>query len=418
MKRAARIGGAVAVAWAAAAGCGGEPAAPSAPDPIPARVTAPEPPPPGCRVDLPELALPSNVGLATATLEVTPELARVRARLLGIVEAHGRDPGNPWAVGHAMLALGADIELSNGQPAVDWLFSEYAELAPNGVAFPARRGSVRVEPHSDLLLKSLAEAGVPPDRAVQVKGEERRLVDLYRQSLCETWVDGEAVSFGAWNDTPWALQGLAAWAPPGLSWTASGRAMTMDVFAEAVVDKLHAETAFLRSAMETGATVQKRKQGIFGYTCGGAHLLQGAHFAVARGFGSEAHRERAVAEIPVLFWRVDLELDAVDQAARQHPTYAPILLEQRLKFLGHFLETVYRAHAMGLFVPDDAQRRQLQRVADELVRTVDALDATGLLDRLDGLRGSNEQLFLDVVGDAAHAVRGIDLATGEATVRW
>src|SRR5690606_11453591 len=120
-------------------------------------------------------------------------------------------------------------------------------------------------------------------------------------------------------------------------------------FTEAVVDKLHAETAFMRSAMQAGATVQKRKQGIFGYTCGGAHLIQGAHYAVARGFGSAAHRERAIAEIPVLFWRVDIELDAVDQAARQPPNYAPVLLEQRLKFLGHFLETVYRASALGLF---------------------------------------------------------------------
>src|SRR5690606_29130440 len=105
-------------------------------------------------------------------------------------------------------------------------------------------------------------------------------------------------------------------------------------------------------------------------------------------------------------------------AARQHPNYAPILLEQRLKFLGHFLETVHRAWALELFTPDEAQQEQLRRAADELVRTVEALEGTGLLDRLDALRESNEQLFLDVVGDAAHAVRGIDLATGEATIAW
>src|SRR5690606_7932418 len=267
-----------------------------------------------------------------------PELRRTRERLLRIVQEHGRDPANPWAIGHAMLALGGDLELANGEPAVDWLFAHYAEPAAHGVSFPERRGDVRIEPHSDLLLKALTESGIEPDRVVKVRGADHEIAELYAQSLCEAWVDGDAVSYGAWNDTPWALQGLAAWAPEGLAWQAGGRSMTLDAFTEAVVDKLHAETAFMRSAMAAGAAVQKRKQGIFGYTCGGAHLIQGAQYAVARGFGSDAHRERAVAEVPVLFWRVDLELAAVDEAARQHPNYAPILLEQRLKFLGHFLE--------------------------------------------------------------------------------
>lgn len=406
------------LAVAFAVGCGGQPEKVEIPDPLPSRITAPEPAAPACELGEFAFRPAENEGRTAHPLELGPELKRVRERLVRIVDDYGRDPDNPWAIGHAMLVYGAELELTNGRPAVDWLFTEYAEPGSHGIGFPEKRGRIRVEPHSDLLLKSLAEAGLGPDHAVTVQGKAYTLADLYRQSLCEAWVDGGAVSYGAWNDTPWALQALAAWAPEDLVWTTTGRTMTLDIFAGAVVDKLHAETAFMRSAMEAGSTVQKRKQGIFGYTCGGAHLIQGAHYAVARGFGNEAHRERAAAEIPVLFWRIDVELNAVDEAARQHPTYAPILLEQRLKFLGHFLETVYRASALGLFEPDEDQQQALERVANELVHTVDALEKTGLLDKLDELRKSNEQLFLDVVGDAAHAVRGIDLATGRATVAW
>ena len=130
-----------------------------------------------------------------------------------VVAEHGTAADNPWAVGHAMLALGPDVTLSNGQPAVDWLFSEYAEYQDvggvAGVAFPAKRGLVRIEPHTDLLLKAVTEGGVKPERPVKVEGRDVTVADLYKRSLCAAWVDGDKTAFGSWNDTPWSLQGLS-----------------------------------------------------------------------------------------------------------------------------------------------------------------------------------------------------------------
>ena len=320
-----------------------------------------------------------------------------------------------------MLALGRDVVLTNGVNATDWLFAEYAQVRPlegaDGVAFPASRGKIRIEPHTDLILKALTETGVGPERQVQVAGAAHTVGDLYRASLCRAWVDGDDVAFQSWNDTPWALQGLAAWAPPGLSWNADGgHPMTLDGFTHQVVAKLRTETAFMRKTMVVGQSVQKRRQGIFGYTCGGAHLIQGAAYAVARGFGTPEDRVALLDEVDVLFWRLDIELDIYGQALENAPQYRVVLLEQQMKFLGHFLETQHKLAAAGLYTPSDEQRVELGRALDALVSTVNALESEQVFDNLEAVRQDNEQTYLDFIGDAAHGVRAIRLATGSAGV--
>ncbi|NCG18100.1 MAG: hypothetical protein GWP91_03700 [Rhodobacterales bacterium] len=350
-------------------------------------------------------------------------MSRVRAVLQAVVEDHGRDPANPWAIGHAMLALGPDLVLTNDQPAIDWLFAEYADVQKVGdqvgLSFPTKKGPVRVEPHTDLLLKALTETGVSPDREVVVGGETFTVSQLYGRSLCAAWIDGERTAFGSWNDAPWALQGLSHWAPNDLAWTSDGNhAMTLDAWTHATVQKLTHETSFMRDAMGAGTVVQKRGQGIFAYTCGGAHLLQGATWAVGRGFGEDSDRAAIAQEVSVLIWRLDVELSTVDAALAQHPDYTVILLDQRMKFLGHFLESVHKAAAIGLFNPTDDEKVVIARAEQELIVTVDAIVEKGIIKELKKLQSANEQAYLDYVGDAAHALRGIDLHTGVGEVRF
>lgn len=404
----------ISLIWA----CGG--VEPIAPDPTP------EPPPlPAAQVaacnPAVKFVVPTNQHKTPRPAAVTPQLAKTRKILETVVRDHGRDPANPWAIGHAMLALGPDVELTNGKVATDWLFEEYAQVrqleGDDGIAFPSKRGNIRIEPHTDLILKALTETGVAHERKVMVDGKPFTVGDLYRGSLCRAWVEGSNTAFQSWNDTPWALQGLATWAPPDLSWNADGgHAMTLDDFTHAAVDKLRAETAFMRDAMAMGEAVQKKKQGIFAYTCGGTHLVQGAAYAVARGFGEPEDRKRLAKEVEVMFWRLDVELDIYDQALVQAPEYTVILLEQRLKFLGHFLETQHKLAAEGLYTPDDAQQAKLERALTELIATVGKLEQAKVFGNLRQLLPKQEQMYLDFVGDAAHAIRGIDLATGKGTV--
>ena len=240
-------------------------------------------------------ASPTNEGRTPAPITkgqpaLAKDLARVRGVLEKVVMDRGRDPNNPWAVSHAMLALGPDIELTNGESAVDYLFATYAEVTQvDGVPllrFPPSRGPIRIEPHTDLILKALTEGGLTPDYSVTVKGKPFSLGSLYRHSLWRTWVTNNRTGFqgGSFNDAPWALQALAAWGSPGLAWRAKGgRDMSLSAITHRLVQVLQRETAEMSAAMEAGIALKKdTRRGLFRYTCGGQHFLQGIAFSVAR----------------------------------------------------------------------------------------------------------------------------------------
>jgi hypothetical protein len=368
----------------------------------------------------------------------TADLQRVRALLVKVVEDHARNPGNPWAVVHGMLALGPSMQLPSGSDPVDFLFEEYAQVVQVGdsevITFPRKRGRALVEPHTDLILKGLTEAGLRPDRPVKVAGKDFVLGDLYRHSLHRAWAKGLTTGFqeGGFNDAAWALQGLAAWAPPDLAWTADGgRKMTMQGLTTAVVDQLTIETRDMMAARDAGIVPKKdTRSGLFRYTCGGQHMIQGVAYAVARGFGEPDDQRRVCEQLDLLLWRIDVELQTIDpmlSSGAATPPIATLLLSQRLKFLGHWLETTHKVAALGVCELKPEHEAASVRVAAELVRTVDGLGKIGIWNNVAGVRTMKEfddmgrdanQVFLDLVGDSAHAVRGIDMATGRATIRY
>ncbi len=383
------------------------------------------------------LARPTREGKAPSPIARSAELERAYGTLRGIVEKHALDPGDPWAVAHGLLALGPDVKLANGADPLPFLFERYADVVRIAdeelIAFPPSEGAIRIEPHTDLLLKTITETGAEPERQVTVDGRTFPLSALWRSSAYEAWVSGKTTSFQdqGFNDAPWALQGLAAWAPRGFAWIAKGgREMTLPGFTDAAADTLVEETRLLAEAKARGELVEKdTRRGIFRYTCGGQHLIQGVAYAVARGFGSAEDTVRVCEQLDLLVWRIDVELGAIDPiiATAERPIRV-VLLEQRLKFLGHFLETVHRVLATKTCNPDPRYLAATERVASELVRTVADLEALGTWNDLPAVRadrtldqyrkGGAEQVYLDFVGDSAHAVRGIDLATGRGVVLY
>ena len=346
---------------------------------------------------------------------------RVRDRAEEVVRQHAVTLDNPWALGHAVLALGPDLALPDGRSAVEGLFEQYASWVPSSpmpsVRFPSKVGAVRVEPHADLLLKAFSEAGVDPTQSVVVEGRRTTVAALYCGSRHRTWVHGDRSSFDSWNDSPWALQGLAAWSPVGMSWTSEGgHAMTLEGLSSAVVDRYHKETAFLREARQRGGSFQKRKQGIFAYTCGGAHLLQGAAYAVARGHGVEEDRVRLTEAQHNLMARYPVEMDAVEAAMKAYPQYELKLRIQRLKFLGHYLESMHKLAAFGLLEVNPAVRDSVALAREQTVATLEEIEQLGWFRDLAAIRAADEQAYLDMLGDTAHALRGLDLSSGEGTV--
>lgn len=399
---------------------------------------------------VPEFRLPEKEGRTPHPIPADETVVGAAMALKTVVRDHARDPNNPWAVSHALLAIGPELTLTNDKLAIDYLFEEYAETfeacGETLVRFPRKRGDIRIEPHTDLILKALTEIGVSPDRKVTVQGKPFTVGHLYRGSLYRAWVaeDGKvpygpidakaANDLDAWNDTPWALQGLASWAPADLSWTARGdRKMNLDTFTHAAVERIDADSQALQIQQKAGQSFDKvaaaKAGGLVKMTCGGAHMLQGTGHALARGFGDEADKERYAAQIALLFWRYEDELKVYNQMLETQPRYRTLIMMQRLKFLGHFLETTHKWVILGLLQPDAEQERIMQDAAVQLVATVAVLHNTGILPNLGKLAEpdtppvypgviTNEQLYLDYVGDSAHGYRGLDLALGHGILRY
>lgn len=373
--------------------------------------------------------VPEREATTPVPLPKEERYSRTATFLRAQVQKRATDPNTPWTIGHGMIALGPDLVLSNGQPAVEHLFATYARrFEVDGhtfVRFPRKVGGTRVEPHAALMLKIFTESGVSPDRTVMVEGHEHTVADLYRGVLVGSAIDPVkgTSTFTSPNDMPWALQALATWAPEGndLKWRASnGTQMSLVDLGVLNASVLMAESQPLFDTMQAGAALQKRGQGLFGFTCGGAHLLQGTAYAAGRGYTSELAKKGLQGQVALMFWRLSGELQVYDDLMRRidKEEHMHLLLVQRLKFTGHFLETMHKMAILGFYQPTPEQQRVLQGAADQVVLTVKALDEQGVYKRIDAIRATNEQLYFDLVGDSAHALRGLELAMGTATLRY
>jgi hypothetical protein len=372
--------------------------------------------------------MPQTDGRTPVPLPAESRYETISAFLERVVRQRGGEPHNPWAIGHGLVAVGKDLLLTNGKPAVDHVFEEYAQsFEVDGhrfVRFPRKKGDVRVEPHAALMLKALTESGVSPDRAVVVQGKPATVADLYRGVLISSSVDTKSgrSTFTSPNDMPWALQALATWAPPGkdLHWeSVNGTVMSLNDFAMLNASVLIAESQPLFDTIQAGAALEKRGQGVFKFTCGGAHLLQGTAYAIGRGHTTELGRKGMQGQIALMFWRLPAELTIYDNLMQriEKEEHMVLLLVQRLKFTGHFLETMHKMAILGLYTPTPEQERLLIGAADQITLTVQALQSRGVFDNLDSIRAKDEQLYFDIIGDSAHALRGLRLATGQDGLR-
>lgn len=378
------------------------------------------------RLDQLQPVPPTRQGRAPRPIMASPELEATLAWLQTVVKTYDADPQNPWAVAHGLLAMGRDLTLTDGRPAIQALFADFGEIVTVGghafVHFPRERGEVRVEPHMSLLLKALTEGGVPPTTPVTVQGKAMTAADLFRGTLATTYLDvaKNHTNFASPDDMPWALQGIAAWAPPGdLSWVSTdGTPTDLRLLTRFTVAVLVKETQFMADAMAQGQDFKREGQGIFKYTCGGAHILQGAAYAVAKGYGKPSDEAAIRAQVPLMFYRFPRELAITDAAIADLPEHRLRLLVQRLKFTGHYLESMEKLAALGFYSPDDTQQAALETAASEVVKTASTLRELKVTDHLADIKAQDLQLYLDVIGDSAHAVRGLDMALGRGTIPY
>ncbi len=385
-------------------GCGG-----------PAPAPAPPPAPPGSTPP-PAPLLPGGAWRAES-LQV----------LSDVIDREAGKPANAWALAHGVLAKGRGFKAVDGRVAIDVLIDDFLATEKLGSFkglqpyFPdATADGTPVEPHTDLILKTFVEVGLALDEPLTSRPGAPTLERLLRGSRLRHHPNHPAkgaAAFAKPDDVAWSIQ---AWCQatdagaPGSWATSAGGDEQVDAVALQQLEMLEAETWFMRQAMVAGDTVQKRRQGIFSYTCGGAHLFQSVVACAVGAHPPDANlASRVQAQTDIYLWRVPLETGLVEEAMRQAPKLAPLLYNQDVKFLGHFLESVGKAERDGLFTPtvqqrdliDDAETRLLAHVLQ--MKRLGVYSADKLAMWWD--KEPTRQFYLDVVGDACHAWSGLQI---------
>ncbi len=321
------------------------------------------------------------------------------------------DPKNPWALAHGITALGASFVAADGRKAADVIVGDFLlenRLPDGGFGDGAHLGFARygadgtpIEPHSNLIAKTLVNSGVPLTTKYKTKRGEvtlQQLVDEARRGFRHSPVNEEY-----WHDAPWTLDLFSQTTPP----TDAAFNQVMDD----ALGELERETLELKNGMAEGKMVPKRRQGIYGHSCGGFHFVQAVlswarHPEVRKRWG-----KRVDTQIDITFFRLDSERQQYDAALEAGGNqYKLQILTQMVKFYGHFLETTARLKNDLKWTPNDLQKQSISKAKaylDNAVRMLDA-DKTFTDARMKAIKQSQPQIYLDLIGDACHAAHGYD----------
>lgn len=332
----------------------------------------------------------------------TPAVTAAREGLERRLEALARDAGQPWVLDHALLALGPGLTLADGRLATDAL-AGWAVAEAGGPSFPRVVGEVRVSPHADLVLKTLVEVGAPAGFA---RG-------ALAASLARPW-SAPGRPGETWDDTAWTAFAWALTVAPDAVWaTSDGRTVSLAALRAGLVAELAVADGALAAARASQGELVKDKSGIFAYTCGGAHLVQAATALVAAG-GTEGERAAVAEAGATLRWRLPRELALTDRVAAAHPEAADALAVQRMKLLGHGLESLHRLAVAGLV---SGAADEVGALEAELAKTAAALEEAGVWARVSA-GAAREQSELDLLGDASHAVHALRVGAGITQIPW
>lgn len=313
-------------------------------------------------------------------------------------------PHNAWALAHGIIAAGAGFRASDGRLATEVLFQDFLARtgeAPGSYAFPpSSADGTPVESHPDLIEKTLVLAGVRPAAPFQTRYGPVTLADLIAQVQARFRRLGP--SDPAWAEGAWTLDLLGHQLDPArASFTNRlGEPIDFNKVMDDALTFLEEANAALGGGLDRGlAVVPKDKQGIYAHPCGGLHLVQAVltwarHPSVKLRWGPRVGRQ-----IDILFYRFGSERRQYQRALEQFPQLQRPLLEQQLKFYGHFLETVGRLEQENGLRPNPVQATTVRAAADALAAVVRDLGSAHAFD----------PRSWDVIGDACHAAHGLAL---------
>lgn len=319
------------------------------------------------------------------------------------VKEGATDVRNPWAMAHGIVGFGKDLKVPDGRLAIDVIVDDYLKKGELGYFFPtiAENTGLPVEPHKDLLLKTLIESGVPQDRTFKLKGGGKlKLRELFEDTEKRFAFPTDD---SGWRNYAWSAYALLLGNKSLERIDTAKRSIPFREVAARTVDRLELEQRFLDEWAGHPELVEKRKQGIYSHHCGGLHFVQAA-VAAASIVKDPLLIERVKRQLDLVLFRWDAERRIYKEALWNEPKYRWLLLVQELKFYGHVLETFALAKDYGLFTTDAETALKMRQITGDLVETVGWLaDAY----KKETMKEMPVQTQFDLIGDGCHAIRGL-----------
>lgn len=344
------------------------------------------------------------------------EVEETIVELGAFIRAGATDPTNAWAMAHGLIGFSRDLTTRDGRKVVDVLVTDFVtdrKVAGRTVyGFPAQSpDGVPVEPHPDLIAKTLLDAGVPLDRSFTLQGPRPR-VKLKRLVDDAAWTFTFPRTDRQWQGYAWSLELFVL--HPGAAGTIethTGTLRVADLVREGL-SRLEKEQAFLQPLHAAGRPdrLEKRRQGIYAHSCGGLHLAAAGIYGAIT-LGDPRATARAHRQVDLLLFRWDAERRLYREMILRQPRYRWPLLIQELKFHGHLLETLAGLAGRRNVVSkdDDHLERTARRVTADLIDTI--VQLRPLFRTQDKLRVTTPQAYYDLIGDGAHALRGLKRAS-------
>ncbi len=336
---------------------------------------------------------------------------------------HGLDPDNPWMLAHMLLAFGKDLRMPDGKLVIERIVEsalQFREVKGQKIPyFPKGDDSHRIEPHPFMHTKIMLALGVPWDYRFKVHGQSVTLGQLH-QGLVQSFP--AALNEHQIPEFAWAFDAMYGRLPnQAWEWTnAEGEKVSFLPLLRSALLQLEADTRFLRELKAQGVTViQKKRQGVHAHACGGMHFIQAMiRWSAFPGFQGRLQPYLAN-QIDLVFYRMQGEVALYQGMLKQYAStdskdpnanyYRFLLNLQQMKFLGHALETLMLAYRWGVWRPTTPQRKATREGVIQLLNAIETLQSLGFYNNPLPIKQKAYQFYLDLIGDAGHAVHALRL---------
>lgn len=332
--------------------------------------------------------------------ETKQKLGEVLQSFLGKID-------DPWALMHAVLALGVGIRRGN-QKVIDFVFERYAKFASIGGRQYAHF-DVEKEAHPNLVLKNLLDHRLSFDHVFTVQGKRVAFQRVFEDAKALYWFDPARMQ----NAIEWTLPALSERIKPGQdAWVnAYGERVVLGDAVAWVFSEMERAMAPMVDAIKAPRGGYQRGP-IHDWAEGGVHLLYALIASVKNGYTSNDYPRRLKAQIDLLVLRLQKEQRLMEQAMgavlhRYSPQQVDLYLgAEKVKFLGHALEDLHYARRHKVWAPTPEQRKAVAKAEQDLVDAARRLFQHADMEKL---RVKDFEFFKRIYGDCGHAYRGIAL---------